>query len=164
MRGGLALAPLTLALLLASDIEADQHSPLALLTYSHFEFVTVATGANAVREQVVQVIINHAGHIAAVVPHPLIVLRLHVDRDVLDVVLQGRPSDSLHRRSPRSFQQSSHTWRMRSPQVPQRQHLKIMLGTPGSRSSRYQLRGRRWLPLLPPQSFCLSFPLAPSPG
>jgi len=127
-----ALAPLADAIALACDIEAGEHPPLALFTYPHFEFVTVATGANAVREQIIQVIINHAGHIGAVVPHSLIVLGLHVYRDVLDVVFQGRPSYALHRPP---LQQSAHTWRMRQPQVPQRQHLKIML-SPSNRRPR----------------------------
>jgi len=46
MRGGLALAPLTLALLLAGDVETNQHSPLALLAVPHLELVTVAARAN----------------------------------------------------------------------------------------------------------------------
>jgi len=96
MRGGLALAPLTLALLLASDIKADQHPPLTVGAGPHLELVTVAARANTEGVQVVQVIINHAGHIDAVVPHPFVMLLLHVDCDVLDVVLQGRPSYALH--------------------------------------------------------------------
>ena len=96
MRGGLALAPLTIALLLASDIEADQHPPFTVGAAPHLELVTVAARANTEGIQVVQVIIDHAGHIAAVPPHPLVVFRLHVDRNVLDVVLQGRPADSRH--------------------------------------------------------------------
>jgi len=91
-----AFAPLAAAVLLARYIAAAEHSPFTLLTGLYFEVVTVAARANTESKQIIQVIINDFGHIAAVAPHSLIVFRLHVDRDVLNVVCQGRPSDALH--------------------------------------------------------------------
>jgi len=91
-----ALAPLAAAVLLARDIAAAHHPPFAFGAGSHFEVVTVAARANTEGVQVIQVIINHLRHIGGVAPHPLIVFGLHVDRDVLHIISQGRPSDALH--------------------------------------------------------------------
>ena len=55
-----ALAPLPHPLMLAGDIEADQHTPFALGADPHDKIVTVAAGADGVREQVIQVIVNDA--------------------------------------------------------------------------------------------------------
>jgi len=91
-----ALAPLAAAVLFARDIAAAEHSSFTFGAGPHFEVVTVAAGANAEGEQVIQVIINHSRHVRPIAPHPLIVFGLHVDRDVLDVVIKGRPSYALH--------------------------------------------------------------------
>ena len=36
------------------------------------------------------------GHIRTVAPHPLIVFGFHINRNVLDVIRQGRASDPTH--------------------------------------------------------------------
>jgi len=100
-----ALAPLAAAVLLARDIATAEHSSFTFGAGPHFEVVTVAAGANAVRVQLIQEVINHSRHVRPIAPHPLIVFGPHVDCDVLDVILQGRPSYTLH-----SFAPSNSGW------------------------------------------------------
>ena len=56
----------------------------------HFEVILVAAGANRVTIQVIQEGVNDAGHIRPVAPHPLIVFSLHINRNMLNVIRQGR--------------------------------------------------------------------------
>jgi len=85
----------------AREIMADQVTPVAFGAAVNLEVVAVTGGADFVCVTVVQVIINDFGHILSLAPHSNVVLRLHIDRHVLDIVRERRPSYALYHFSPR---------------------------------------------------------------